>query len=187
MARISAVPAWLIFAVVALLAALALMASPLGEPFREALNSRAALVLHDDFRGPLEGWFGSRDWAHSWSRDPAGYMRVGQLALYRPSLALQDYQLEFFGQAEKKNLSWVFRASDLRNYYVARLVVVHPGPPAQLALERAAVVAGVESQKVQVPIRELVDLSRPQHIVVDVVGNSFRTSLGVVVVDFWRD
>jgi len=64
-----------------------------------------------------------------WSRNPDGYVRTGQLALYRPSAALSDYRLEFFGQIESKSIGWVVRARDMQNYYAMKFMWWNPAAP----------------------------------------------------------
>ena len=59
---------------------------------------------------------------------PDGFMRTGQLALYRPTLKMDNYRLEFFTQIESKSVGWVFRAKNEQNYYAMKLSVTDPGP-----------------------------------------------------------
>jgi len=64
---------------------------------------------------------GSVGWISEWASDKTGSARGRQISLYRPSMSMSDYRLEFLGQIESKSLGWVFRASDSRNYYVGKL------------------------------------------------------------------
>ncbi|HWR53514.1 MAG TPA: hypothetical protein VN428_20570 [Bryobacteraceae bacterium] len=169
--------------VVLLLCAIGLTMTPAGDSAFRLLQSRAAIVVHADFAQPTEGWFGARDWSRAWTRERKA-MRIGQLALYRPSLGLEDYDFEFVGQLDR-SLAWVFRASDLRSYYMTRLIA--EAQSGELVLERSAVVAGEESHRVQVPVRDRFDVSRPVRISVEVRGSDFRTSIDGHVVDFFHD
>jgi len=55
-----------------------------------------------------------------------GYVRPGQLALYRPSAVYSNYRLEFFAEIESK--SWVgWSGADPQNYYAMKFTVVDPG------------------------------------------------------------
>jgi len=158
-----------------------------GGSLRESIQSRATIRIENDFSAGMDGWYGGRDWAKSWTRDPAGFVRAGQLALYRPTLQLSDYRLEFFGQVAGRSVCWVFRAADLQNYYATKLVVVNPGPLPQMALVRYQVIGGQESQSVQIPIRMVLHNGRPYRIQQTVEGSGFTTAIEGQVVDFWTD
>ena len=82
---------------------------------RNAVAKRATVEFSDTFRGGMSAW-GERPsaWAPGWSRNPDGYVRPGQLALFRPSLAYSNYHLDFFTQIESKSVGWVVRARDPR-------------------------------------------------------------------------
>ncbi|HVX67347.1 MAG TPA: hypothetical protein VHA11_12125 [Bryobacteraceae bacterium] len=155
---------------------------------RSNLQNRAAVRLEHDFSQGLDGWYGGRDWAARWVRDqPAGYVRAGQLALYRPSQHLADYRMEFLGQIDGTNLGWIYRAADLQNYYVSKLVVATPGPLPVMALDRYQVLGGRETRHVRIPIRMVLHNNRPYRIRQDVRGNAFTTSIEGEVVDFYTD
>ncbi len=174
---------WLLTGVVSLVCAVALTMTPAGDEAFRLVQGRAAIVVDADFSQPSEGWFGARDWSRSWTRE-RNAMRVGQLALYRPSIGLEDYDFEFLGQLDR-SMAWVFRASDLRSYYMARLIAGEQS--GELVLERSVVVAGEESHRVQVPVRERFDVARPVRITVEVRESDFRTSIDGHVVDFFHD
>ena len=70
-------------------------------------------------------------------------MRTGQLALYRPSLKMDNYKLEFFAQIEDKSVGWVFRAENEQNYYAMKLSVTEPGPRTLVSVVRYPALNGV--------------------------------------------
>ncbi|MGD0013766.1 MAG: hypothetical protein ABSD56_05000, partial [Bryobacteraceae bacterium] len=158
-----------------------------GGSFRQSIQSRAAIHVEHDFASGLEGWYGARDWAKNWSRDPQGFVRAGQLALYRPTLELTDYRLEFLVQIDGQGVGWAYRAADLQNYYATKLIVVAPGPPRRVALLRYQMVGGQAVQPLRIPLRIGLHNGRPYRIRQDVVGTDFTTSIEDEVIDFWTD
>jgi hypothetical protein len=159
-----------------------------GSSLHDTLQSRAAVHVEHNFSAGLDGWYGGRDWAKNWIREPgSGFVRAGQLALYRPSLPLTDYQVEFLGQIENKSIGWVYRAADLQNYYASELVITKHGPSPALALVRYQVVAGQATERVQIPLRFTMHNGRPYRIQQDVTGQGFTTSIEGEVIDFWTD
>ncbi len=180
-------PRWLLVTVVAFVAGGFVITTPAMNPLQEMVEQRAAVAIQADFAQPSDGWFGARDWARAWSYE-RGSVRVGQLALYRPSLHLADYELEFLGEIHGRSLGWVFRAADLRNYYVARLIAARPpDASAPLILERSVVISNDEAHRVQIPVRERFDVRKPVRIAVRVSGSDFTISIDGKVVDFFHD
>src|SRR5262249_21229501 len=128
-------------------------ASGLQKSFQHAMNERwvnvkqtvfdrAAIALDEDFRVGLDEWVSRGDATAEWSFDATGFVKPGPLALYRPSVGLTDYQVQFLGMIDKKALSWVVRAADFDNYYVLKLMVLKPGPLPTISVTRYAVVNG---------------------------------------------
>ena len=154
---------------------------------RTAIAQRASLVLDDNFRSGLNLWDGRKNWARSWSYSQDGFMRTGQLALYRPSLGMRDYRLEFFGQIESKSVGWVVRAKDEKNYYAVKLAVTEPGPRPLVSVVRYAVTAGMRGKRVQIPLPIMMHNNTPYHVAVDVKGNHFRAYIENQEVDSWND
>ena len=109
---------------------------------RQTLENRAAIALDEDFRSGLDNWASPGGSTTEWSFDPTGFVQPGPLALYRPSVSLTDYQVQFLGLIDKKALSWVVRAADFENFYVVKLVVVKSGPMPVIGLTRYAVING---------------------------------------------
>ena len=97
---------------------------------RNSVAQRAAVALNEDFRSGLDDWQTRGDISAGWSFDENGFVKPGTLALYRPSMGLRDYDMDFLGLVDKKALSWVVRAKDFDNYYVVKLVVTQGGSAA---------------------------------------------------------
>jgi len=122
-----------------------------------------------------------------WSFDGNGFVRPGTLALYKPSLALTDYDMDFLGMVDKKALSWVVRAKDFDNYYVVKLVMLKGGPLPTLGITRYAVINGKAETRVDTKVA--ID-TRPDmlyRITMNVHDDTFLLSLQGSVVDNWTD
>ena len=155
---------------------------------RSAISRRAAVELTDTFQAGMESWNAApKSWAPGWSRHPDGYVRTGQLALYRPSAVYSNYRLEFFGQIESKSMGWVVRARDLQNYYAMKFTVVDPGLRPIIAIVHYPVVGGKKGNRVEVPLSVMVHNDTPYHVAVEVKGNRVITSIEGQEVDRWID
>jgi len=166
----------------------------IGDGFREqfinvrnSVAQRAAVSLSEDFRSGLEDWQARGDMSSGWSFDGNGFVRPGTLALYKPSLALTDYDMDFLGMVDKKALSWVVRAKDFDNYYVVKLVMLKGGPLPTLGITRYAVINGKAETRVDTKVA--ID-TRPDmlyRITMNVHDDTFLLSLQGSVVDNWTD
>lgn len=154
---------------------------------RRGLAQRAIIELADNFHSGLERWQGTADVAQSWSFDKNGYIHVGHLALYRPSIKLTDYKMEFLAQIEHKSMGWVVRATDSNNYYAVKLTITNPGPKPMVALVRYAVIDGKAGRRVQTPVQAVIHNDRPYRIQVEVKGNVIRASVEGQTIDTWTD
>jgi hypothetical protein len=114
-------------------------------------------------------------------------MRTGQLALYRPTINMTNYRLEFFGQIESKSVGWVFRAKDEQNYYAMKLSVTEPGPRPLVSVVRYPVLGGKKGKKVQIPLPIMMHNNTPYHVALDVKGSRFRTFIEDQEVDSFND
>jgi hypothetical protein len=151
---------------------------------RESVRQRASVLVEDYFSSGIGRWTSE---AAGWTRDPAGFVQVGSLALLIPSLRMQDYRLEFMGEIEQQSLAWVFRAQDLDSYYAMKIAVLQPGPLPSLALVRSRVLHGQQTPLGQVPIRVFLHSAAPFRVQMRVVGNDFTTFINNEQVDFWTD
>ena len=127
---------------------------------------------------------GGTGWISEWVTDRIGSAQGRQISLYRPSVLMSDYRVEFNGQIERKSLGWVFRVADPRNYQVAKLQASRPGAP--LTLVRFAVVQGVEDPHVSV---KLPSVSGSGMLKVKLDANRSRFTIYVQnkVVEDWQD
>jgi hypothetical protein len=166
----------------------------IGDGFREqfinvrnSVAQRAAVSLSEDFRSGLDDWQARGDMSSGWSFDGNGFVRPGTLALYKPSMALTDYDMDFLGMVDKKALSWVVRAKDFDNYYVVKLMMLKGGPLPILGITRYAVIDGKAEARVDTKVA--ID-TRPDmlyRITMNVHDDTFLLSLQGSVVDNWTD
>ena len=155
---------------------------------RQAIASRATLEISNDFRSGQQFWDGGRaDWGKGWSRHPDGYVKTGGLSLFRPSLRLTDYRLEFMAQIENKSMGWVIRAQDTGNYYAMKFNVVEPGLRPIISVVRYPVVNGKRGRRVEIPLQVMMHNNTPYRVAVDVRGNHFVTSIEGEQVDSFSD
>ncbi len=153
---------------------------------RQNMMNRAAVALDEDFRAGLDDWT-SRGGTTDWEFDSTGFVRPGPLALYRPSVDLTDYQLQFLGMIDKKALSWVVRAADFDDYYVVKLVVLKPGPVPTVGVTRYAVIHGVAQDRADTVayINAREDMLYRVHM--DIHGDSFALTIQGQMVDSWSE
>lgn len=155
---------------------------------RGAVAKRATAEFSDTFRHGMSAW-GERPstWAPGWSRNPDGYVRPGQLALFRPSLAYANYHMEFFTEIESKSVGWVVRARDRKNYYGMKFRVVDPGLRPIIAMVHFTVLGGKAGREVEIPLSVMVHNNEPYHVAVEVKGNRVVTSIEGQEIDSFSD
>ena len=130
---------------------------------------------------------GSGGWVEGWAGDPLDTHYGRQITIYRPSLKLSDYRIEFKGEIESKSLGWVFRATDPEDYYAMKLAIVMPGLKPKIALLKYMVAHGRETQVGRVPIDLDVQLDTVYSVRVDVKGPKFTTYVQGQPMDTWID
>jgi hypothetical protein len=155
--------------------------------FRRELAERARVNVSDDFSSGLDDWKFSDGKNHGWNVAQSGGASIGELALYRPSLGLADYRLEFTGQIDKKGLGFAVRAADPKNYYAVKLVVVKPGVMPTVAIVRYPVIDGKEGKHTQVPLPLPVSATELYHVEVMAEQAAFALRVQGVVMDTWND
>lgn len=154
---------------------------------RNSVAERAAVSLNEDFRSGLDEWQSRGDLASGWSFDGNGFVKPGTLALYRPSLGLTDYEMEFLGLIDKKALSWVVRAKDFDNYYVVKLVVMKAGPLPTIGITRYAVIDGKAQARVDTVAAINARPDMLYRVSLNVHDDTFLLALQGTIVDNWTE
>jgi hypothetical protein len=154
---------------------------------RQTLENRAAIALDEDFRSGLDNWASPGGSTTEWSFDSTGFVQPGPLALYRPSVNLADYQVQFLGLIDKKAMSWVVRAADFENFYVVKLVVLKSGPMPAIGLTRYAVIHGqaMDRHDVTIPVDARTDTL--YRVRMDVQGSDFALEVQGLMADSWTE
>jgi len=166
-----------------------------GDAFSNMVRSQAPITLRDDFGKGL------KDWTTVVMRnvpkvdDPKGLalpagpniIHPGNLRIWNRSVALQNYQMEFMGELEKKSLSWAFRASDAKNYYATKIMITKPGPLPNAALVRYVMMNGRVWDTAQLPIPVTLERGGNYKVRVSVQDDRFITYLNGQVISSWSD
>jgi hypothetical protein len=154
----------------------------LSEIARGLFPDSPKINLRQDFRLGAGDWVG-RDLSTGEHR--SGMLHPDRLKVWKPSVRLRDYQLEFQGSIEKRALGWAFRAADVENYYGAKLTLGQQGGRSEI--ERFVMLNGRETDRVRLPIPLLLQPSIPYRVRVKVKGDFFATAVNGQIVDTWRD
>ncbi len=154
------------------------------EYFKAVVPSSTPVRVHEDFRAGLSGWIGGRD--GDWN-STSGLVRPGRMRIWKPSLKLSDYRMEFEGQIEKSAMSWAFRAPDLKNYYASKIVVRTRGSLSTADIVRYTVLNGMERERTRLPLPISVRPDTLYHVQMSVRGDSFVTRVNGQIVDTWSD
>ncbi len=162
-----------------------------GNAIGEVIRSSAPVSLHQD----LHEGFG--DWAtlalHNTVDDPRNSLtspdisKLGSLRLWTKSVALQNYQMEFQGQVEKRSLSWAVRASDQNNYYATKLVITKPGPSPNASLVHYTIMNGREYDPLTEATQVTLEKGRNYRVRVSVQDDHFNTYLDGQLIGHWSD
>ncbi len=152
-----------------------------------AVLNRAAVALDENFRTGLHDWTDRGGSPPSWTSDASGFVHPGALALYRPSLGMVDYQMQFLGTIDKKGLSWVVRAADFNNYYAIRLTVLKPGPLPSIGVTRYAVIHGIPQKRFTTPLLMSAQADTVYRVRLDIQGDRFALFVQDQPVDSWSE
>ena len=154
-------------------------------------SSRASISLREDFRVDLRNWQASiPGLASGWSK-VGNAVRVGELRLWKPTLTLADYNIEFAGQIESRAMSWAFRAKDPRNFYATK-IAIHRGEGGVGAGDRAEIIRyimlnGNPINRVSLPIPLVTASNMTYDVKMRVRGDRFTTMVNGQAVDSWTD
>jgi len=139
-----------------------------------------------DFVGPSI-MMGEGGWVQNWAGDTQGSHAGRQITIYRPSLSLSDYRIEFQGQIDNKSLGWVFRAADTDNYYAMKLSTVSTGLPLKVALIKYMILHGRETELGRIPLDISVTGETVFVVRMDVRGPRINTYIQGQQVDTWTN
>jgi hypothetical protein len=161
----------------------------------EILRQSAPVTLHHDFRSGMADWTTAAlktashiDDPHDWKIPSAPTLVApGSLRIWNRSVALQNYQMEFQGQIEKRSLSWAFRATNPANYYAAKIVITKPGPLPNAGLIHYAMLNGHEFDRVQLPLPLTLTRGENYRVRVSVQDDHFVTYLNGQAISSWTD
>ncbi len=154
---------------------------------KEMLRSRATVMIEDEFRGGLGGWFGDEDWGKTWKFDQSGSVLPASLGILEKTRGLTDYRAEFAAQIEKRSMGFALRASDTQNYYAVQFVVAKPGPLPEVRVLRYPVVKGRIGNKSELPIPLSLRPDTLYQVLATVRGDQYTVSINGQVVDTWSD
>jgi len=127
---------------------------------------------------------GEQGWSTEQVSDPVGSRHGRQLTIYRPSVGMSDYQLQFSAQIETKAIGWFFRQTDTQNYYAMKIENLAPG---KMAITHFAVIEGRESSYSQRPLGVDARPGAMYRVSLDVTGPRFTAYVAGEPVDFWTD
>lgn len=159
----------------------------LRDKLRGMLPSRGALSLREDFRADLRNWQGALDELGSDWEKAGRAVRIGELRLWKPTLALADYNMEFAAQIETRSVGWAFRASDINNYYAAKIYVQAGHAASRAEIVRYVVMGGKQVSRVTLPIPVAIQENTVYEVRMRVRGDRFVTELNGQTVDAWSD
>ncbi|MBM3763498.1 MAG: hypothetical protein FJW36_25095 [Acidobacteria bacterium] len=154
------------------------------EYFKTIIPENSPVKIHEDFSSGVRGWVGGS--ASEWDND-SGRMRPSSLKIWKPSVKLADYRMEFEGQIEKNAMSWAFRAPDLRNYYATKIQVRKTGNLPTADIVRYAMLNGIEKDRQRLPLPISIRPDTLYHVQMSIRGNQFTTKVNGQVVDSWTD
>ena len=154
---------------------------------RQSIARRAGVDYLDDFHSGLDAWQSSSGSEMRWSYDNMGFVRPGALALFRPTMQLADYQVQFTGRFEQRAMGFVFRAVNAANYQAVKLVLAKTGPLPEVHLVRYTVLNGREGPRSDklLPINLTSDAFF--NVRLDVHGSDFTLMVEEKMADFWSD
>ena len=153
----------------------------------QSIADRAQVNLFEDFRGGLDAWESNQPLTRTWSYDPSGLVSPGQLALFKPSKHLENYEVET-GAEVIKGFGLIFRAATPQSYHAVRFMNRGSGAEAaSLAAERYTVMNGAISTRRNIFIPIGVQRDAICRLRLLVQGDTFTLYVRGQLVDSWSD
>ncbi|MGA2596535.1 MAG: hypothetical protein ABSH09_06025 [Bryobacteraceae bacterium] len=155
--------------------------------FRKSIAERAGFEYSDDFRAGLDAWTSGKESNIKWSYDSMGFVKPGDLAIFKPTLQAADYEVDFEGNVEQRALGFVFRATDANNYEAVKFLITKTGPFPEMLIVRYAVINGREGPKKETPVPATFGRETFFDVHMSVRGNDFTLMVQNKVADCWSD
>ncbi len=154
-------------------------------------SSRSSISLREDFRMDMRNWQGALSGLSGGWAKVGNAVRVGELRLWKPTLALADYNIEFAGQIENHAMGWAFRAKDQRNYYATKISInrgeAGVGSGGRAEIVRYTMLNGSPVSRVTLPIPITAIDNMMYEVKMRVRGDRFTTMVNGQAVDSWTD
>jgi len=167
------------------------MLARVGDAISEVVRSSAPVTLHHDFNSGLGDWDTLA--LHNNIDDPRNTLtspdipKVGTLRLWSKSVALQNYEMEFQGQVEKRSLSWAVRASDQNNYYGTKLMITRPGVSPNASIIHFTIMNGHEVDSHTEAAQVTLEKGKNYRVRVSAEDNHFNTYLDGQLIGHWSN
>ena len=137
-------------------------------------------VIEEHFDAGLDQWSGD---IVDWKLDAAGARPAG-LALFRPTIALSDYEFEFFARIESRAVTYAFRAANVSNYFKITIAMVESG---RYELRRCAVIGGIEEPAATAPLPGVIRPGAAFTVKTRAAQNDFTIWLDGELAARWTD
>ncbi|MBM3739132.1 MAG: hypothetical protein FJW39_25435 [Acidobacteria bacterium] len=154
--------------------------------------SRPSVSIREDFRQDLSNWQGGFSAGRAmadWQRIGPAFS-IGQLRLWKPTLKMADYNVNFGAQIDTRAVGWAFRAMDHGSYYATKVSLdSHGGVNGSrgAAIVRTVMLGGNQVSKMQLPLPLPLEKGKVYEIAMRVSGGKFVTAINGQVVDSWSD
>ncbi len=109
--------------------------------------------------------------------------RAGAFSIYRPSLELRDYRIEFTGRIEQGSLGWVVRWTDPDNYVALKL----SRQGTRHKLTRHLVMSGEETGRQETMLAGITPGAKGYNVRMDTSGPRFTVFIQGQQVESWTD
>jgi hypothetical protein len=139
-----------------------------------------AVRYEEHFDNGWDNWAGG---VADWKVDIAG-VRTGTLALYVPTLDLNDYDLEFLTRIDGRSVNWVVRAAGADSHLHCKVSAIEGG---QLEFSRAVVQGGVAETAVVSSTRVPGKPRATFTVRMSAAGPIFSISIDGKTIDSWVD
>jgi len=157
------------------------------QAFRKTIAQRAGVDVVDDFRSGLDAWTLGSGGDVKWSYDKMGFVRPGSLALFRPTIGLSDYEVDFVARIDQRAVGFVFRATGVKDYQAVKLVITRAGPLPDVHVIHYSVVNGRETARSDKPLPMQLAPDSFFEVHMEVRGNDFTLMVQDKMADFWSD